>query len=73
MISIKVCGYIVSTSNFENNFGCWINFYHPVTNCESTKIVISSFQIKIQMQKLLEAKLKILFLIQYSNRPSRLC
>jgi hypothetical protein len=71
MISIKVCGHIVSTSNFENNFGCWIDFYHLVTNCEFTKIVISSFQIKCQMQNSLETKVKILFLIKYSNRPSR--
>lgn len=50
----NICGPIVNISNSINNFNCWIDprivsFGQPL---KTMKIVISSFKVGIEMQKL---------------------
>lgn len=66
-----------------DNFGHWLDweFSHLASNCQSRmiqsfpsfRVVIPSFRIRVEMQKLWEVKLKVIFLFKWSLRPSQLC
>lgn len=62
MTQIRVCGPVVhGTSNSTDNFGCRIGSGEVSSNPQFSfaKVVISSFTIGVEMQKISKVKTKI--------------
>lgn len=65
---------IVGTFNSTDNFDVWIEMEisYLVSSCKSSRSS-SEILIQVEMQKIYEVKVKILFLSKLIHRPFQLC